>query len=1133
MKKGLHLFVAMAFAGLFASPEVIAQQIPPALSEAMFKNPSDNQYKPLTWWHWINGNITKEGIRKDLTDMKNTGIGGVQLFDTHMYLPVGPIRYGTDAWYDHVKYAIKVCDSLGLEFYMMNSPGWSGSGGPWVTVEKSMKKLVYSEREVKGGSLEIRVSQPHSYEGFYKDVTILAVPSPGTRKVSRAEAPGSKDAGAAIDQNYASGFSMLPSSRDSAILFFCDEATTLNNINIDLLSKGKVRFAGTVYGSKDGEKFEPLTRFIFDEHEAETGNFSIAIPETTVKSIRLSLSDTKVKSAVPLEFTEVSFQHLYQLEDWSKRTAMVKVPFQPKELRDTTKSKAFQQQDIIDLSAYFNPATGKLNWNAPAGNWTILRFGYTSTGAHVHPAVPEGSGFEVDKLDTAAVRFQFQQTVGKMIQVAGDLTGKTFKGFLFDSFEGGYQNWGAAMPAFFEKYKGYQLKNYLPVLAGRTVGSQRESAGFLYDFEEVLTRSFASEYYGTMQKLGHRHGLLVFAEGQGGPMGPAFVNEYTDVPMNEFWTGEGKVAARENVIKQTSSIANIMGRQLVGAESFTSTPQTGKWQNTPYLMKRTGDYAFTTGINKFIFHTYTHQPFELVPGFTMGRYGAHFGRTNTWWPYASAWMKYLGRSQYLLQQGRHFADVCYLFPNDALYEFPSNTPAIPTGYNYDIIYTDYLKKARVENGDIVLPSGACYRALVMPVYGFMALETLQQLDRLVSEGITVIGNAPVSSPELKFDAPARQQFDELVRKIWGTRSSGMAAKSGYPKVIAIKDLKTAFATLKYEPDVKFESAGTDTLRYLHRQTRQADIYFISNQGRQSTHVNIHFRVAGKVPEIWDAVTGEVYPAPVFDTANGKTIVPVDLAGSGSVFVVFRKPLTAFAWVKKIEGNTSGIITTQDGMYTRSAETVKLIYANGNGKPVRSSLPAVKKITGTWKVNFLDGRGAPESISFQTLIPWNEHPDKTIRFYSGRAAYTNVVMLSAAEIKQGRKCMLELDELSDIAEIKVNGKKAGIIWTNPFRIDITSFVQQGKNEIQITVANRWINRLIGDEEVAVDLKYQNDGAVFTTGRLLAWPDWMYDRAKKREDGRYTFTTWKHYSKGDPLVKSGLTGDVKLVFYGKVL
>jgi len=337
--------------------------------------------KPLTWWHWINGNVTKEGIRADLEDMKRRGIGGVQMLDVSIYLPKGPVRYGTDSWHEHVQYAIRTAAELNLEFYVMNCAGWSASAGPWNTAERSMKQLVWSETHVEGNqSVTASLPKPPSRLNFYRDVVVLAVPWSGNRY-------------------------------------------------------------------KNGKEPARLTD---------------ATP-------------------TPLD----------------------------------VKKKPIPPDQVLNVTRFMDKA-GKFTGTLPQGKWTLLRFGYTSTGSKNHPAQPEGEGLECDKFDVAAVEFQFDRALGRIIRESGTHAGKTFKGILFDSFEGGFQNWSASFPQDFQNLKGYDLLPFMPVLTGRVIGSVEESEAVLRDFRGVIHKLIAKNYFGTMQRLANSHGLKVFGERQDG-----------------------------------------------------------------------------------------------------------------------------------------------------------------------------------------------------------------------------------------------------------------------------------------------------------------------------------------------------------------------------------------------------------------------------------------------------------------------------------------------------------------------------------------------------------------------------------------------------------------------------------------
>ncbi|XHR27141.1 MAG: glycosyl hydrolase [Chthoniobacteraceae bacterium] len=958
---------------------------------AVFENPPALAH-PKVWWHWINGNITKAGIRADLEDMKRVGIAGAQILDVEIYLPAGPVRYGSDAWHEHVQYAIKTAAELGLEIDIANSPGWSGSGGPWITPERSMKQLVWSEIPAEGGSVSLTLPQPQAKLNFYRDIAVIAVP-PTTERLDK-----------------------LP--------------------------------------AKIGWSFKPVTR--------------------------------AVDQALP----------------------------------------GIPRDKVINLTGKMD-ASGKLQASLPPGKWVVLRFGFSSTGAQNHPAQPEGHGLEADKLDVATVAFEFEQSMGRVIRDAGPLAGKTLKGILFDSFEAGFQNWSANFPAEFSQRKGYDFIPFLPLMTGRIIQSQEASEAVLWDFRGVIDDLFAENYFGTMHRLAAAHGMQIYSESQGGPLNPMSANRYVDVPMNEFWMPDS--ASRGTRIKMSTSAAGYLGLNVIAAEAFTATPANGKYQAIPSTLKNPGDYAFTLGINRFIFHHYTHQPVtEAAPGFALGRYGTHFGRLNTWWPFADAWISYLSRSQALLQEGRTVADVCVLADEDMGYGFPSKIGTLMPGYDYNVCSPADLRAMSVREGRVVHPQGQSYGVVILPDSWVSELSTLRHLQRLVNDGAVIAGNAPVAPAGLH-DIDARQEFDTIVKSLWGGLDGKKAVSKKMGNGMVCLNMKPldALKAAKITPDVSWAPVDRD-FRFIHRATPGADLYFVFNHSETSVTTNLGFRQNGREPEIWDSVTGAHAPAPLFSSASGTVSVPVQLEPWGSAFIVFRKPLPK-RWAVAAE---PADMELRDGELLSQAPSVALSYSDGGKQTVSlPAHPADQTIAGPWQVAFTDGRGAPAQTVFEKLISWSDHPEQNIKYYSGIAIYETTFQALAP--KPGQAAILDLGTVADLAKVTVNGKPAGVLWKTPFRADIAPLLHEGANTLQVAVANRWINRLIGDESIPVDYTYQEAGnSKFTDGKLLNLPGWLYDLSKKQPGGRHSFTSWHYFDAKTPLVPSGLIGPVKLEWFNKL-
>lgn len=935
---------------------------PAGALEAGFAAPP-SAARPLVWWHWINGNISKRGIEADLADMKRVGIAGVQMFDASIYLPAGPVRYGTEAWHEHVQHAIATADRLGLEFYLMNTPGWSASGGPWVTPERSMKHLAWSETAAAGAQplalalpappippLKFRTPHPRGPQSnFFRDIAVLAVPADATRRT-----PDRKE---------------------------------------------KTKLA------------------------------------------------EKTLAALP---------------------------------PDDSTAGCIPRDRVLDLTASFDATTGTLRATLPAGAWTILRFGFTSTGSANHPAVPEGHGLEIDKMDADAVSFYFDQALGRILREAGPRVGRTLKGLLFDSFEGGPQTWTETFPAQFRALKGYDILPLLPVLTGRVIGSPAFTEGALRDFRGAVEELIARNYFGTMQRRARALGMVIYAEAQGGPLNPVSCAEFVDVPMNEFWMPD--TAPRLPRIKLVASAANLLGRPLVAAEAFTAKPEDGRWLATPATLKGPGDYAWTAGINRFILHHYVHQPTDDGPGFGLGRYGTHFGRLNTWWPLAGAWVDYVARGQFLLQQGRTVADICFLQNEDHGYAYPAEMTATPAGYDHDIAYPRHLAAMTWRDGALTLPTGPAYRVLMLPDNWAAEISTLRKLRDLVRAGAPIFGAAPIAPAGVR-DHEANTEFTALVRELWhGTRP-----------LIRTAALASALREIRLDPDVAFPAVPPGVgLRHLHRRTSDAEIYFVFNPSDRDVAGDFTFRTVGRTPELWDAITGTHADAPAFRVGANATTVPLQLEPSGSIFVVFRRAAAA---------------TTREAPPTTIAST--------------------RAVAGPWTVAFHEGRGAPPEATFTTLASWTEHADPGIKFYSGTATYRTTFAVAPGDLHARAAASLDLGSVADLAEVRVNGALVGTLWHPPFRADVTRHLRAGDNTLEVRVANRWINRVIGDESLPTDLSYQPEGKdKFTDGKLNHLPAWLYDRSKIGAKQRHSFTTWKHYTAESPLVPAGLLGPVQI-------
>jgi hypothetical protein len=608
---------------------------------------------------------------------------------------------------------------------------------------------------------------------------------------------------------------------------------------------------------------------------------------------------------------------------------------------------------ILDLTDRLT-ADGHLTWEVPAGHWTILRFGCTLTGKENHPAAEEGRGLECDKLSREAAQAHFSGVLLPLMKELGPLAGTGLRHLLIDSYEVDCQNWTPRLREEFAARRGYDPLPYLPAMTGRVVGSLDASERFLWDFRRTLADLYTDNYFGAYAAICRRYGLQLSVEPYGnGNFNDLDAGGQGEVPMTEFWVGWG---ADVSGPKLASSVAHTYGRKYVGAESFTADNTNGRWQNHPASLKALGDLIYTGGVNRFIFHRYAHQPWmDVTPGMTMGPWGFHFERTNTWWEQGSPWLRYLARCQYLLQEGRFSADFCYLVSEDSPNSLPGRgglSPAPPEGYDYDGCNAEVvLTRMSVRDGRIVLPDGMSYRFLVLPNSEAITPELLRKVRDLVRAGATVIGPRPTNSPSLQDQPRADEEVKELASEVWGDLDGKARTERrlGQGTIIWGQPLAQVLADRRLPPDFEYTAARRSAqVRYIHRAIGDAEVYFVACSSRSAETVDCTFRLTGRLPELWDPETGQTEPAPVWRQQDGRTTVTHRFGPTGSVFVVFRRPATADHLVA----------LTRDGQPVSSwqrtskhrLEVVKAVYG-----VLAVDLPEVVDVTAKLATMVRDGR----------------------------------------------------------------------------------------------------------------------------------------------------------------------------------
>lgn len=1139
MKKPIWIMIVLFF-GLSVA-QIRADDL-----EKGFAQPPDSA-KPHTWWHWMNGNISKEGITADLEAMARVGLGGAQIFNAGAGIPAGPVGFLTPEWRELMKHTAKEATRLGLELCLHNCPGWSSSGGPWNQPENAMQQITISETRVKGpvhysGALR----QPATKLGFYRDIAVLAFPTLAGEDTTMHEllpkvTASTPDISAEpmFDGNDDS-FVTLPMPEDGLPPFIQVEFPQVfaaRSVVIKLHSTSGYP-KGVVQTSADGVEFRDVQPFSFPFRGTDPVSLSLGGNNAPVRFYRIKFTNIGVDyNKLPAKFVgiaELSLSSCLRTGDYVAKTGMNKGQLTETESVDASVASglAVNHHEIVNLTDGLKTG-GQFAWDVPAGSWTILRIGYTLTGAKNHPAPDGADGLECDKLNAEALDAHWAGFVQKVVDDLGPLAGKgkAFNNVLIDSYEVGGQNWTPKFREEFQRLRGYDPLPWLVTVTGRVVDSPEVTERFLWDMRRTVADLFAEKYYGHFKELCNARGLTASIQPYGrAPFEALQCGAAAEIPMGEFWI----VGGGFSTLKLAASVGHIYGRPIIGSEAFTAQPgkDSGRWLNDPYSMKAIGDQVFCHGINRLLLHTCAMQPWpNRQPGMTLLKYGTHFGRATTWWEQSSAWIKYITRSQFLLQQGHFVADAA-AFCGENVPTGEMSNPGLPPSYDYDGINADVLlSQAAVVDGRLVLKSGMRYRILILPNPGrTMTPKLLRKLRELVADGLTLVGPPPQRSPSLDDYPKCDAEVKSLVAEMWGdcNGSSITEHQLGKGKVVWGRSMEQVLTALNAKPDFQFAASGGAQLNFIHRLADDADIYFVCNQRAQADFVECTFRVSGKVPEIWHPDTGHIEWAPVWREEGGHTIVPLSFDPAGSVFVVFRKPsgsrdhLVSATFSSTPNPAALELISDGSGQVRLCAAAPGVVEGQtAAGRKLRAEVRDVLapiELTGPWELTFPPNWGAPGHVTMPTLVSWSEYGDSGVKYFSGTAKYVKEVEIPATMSRAGCSLWLDLGRVKNLANVSLNGKPLGILWKPPYRVDITGAARPGNNKLEIEVANLWPNRLIGDEQLPPDCEWNGD-------MLRGWPQWLLD-GKPSPTGRFAFTTWRHWKKDDALLESGLLGPVRL-------
>ena len=1078
--------------------------------------------RPGCYWYWINNNISKSGITKDLEAMARVGIGRAYIGhifnhktkaenksgDARFMTPDGDVKFMSDQWWEAVQWAVKEGGRCGVDIGFFNSPGWSQSGGPWVKSSQSMRSLAHSESVISGGREINQIiplpeittfpmsggskpepTGPQFTAKDYQDVRLIAFRQPETESndINMKEL-------VAVSKKIADLHNLFDGSMQTYVTFpkgkeliidltLPDISTNKSGVQSVKIKPMDSRFklGCRIESSVDGKSYHKIGDYSEERgHQGSKNKDFILIPFQASKAryIRLKFNLTKTTKFAELSLSRSAVLGGYvrkQLGETSPSTNPAWNAYLWPQQSEPVAGSILIKDDVIDLTSKMDQ-DGRLRWRAPEGNWVVLRMGMIPTGAQCHPSSPESCGLEVDKMNREHVEALFDGMVGEFLRRTPAKDRKALKYVIADSYETGPQNWTDGFTERFETQFGYSPEPFMPVLTGRIVGNADLSERFLWDMRRLIVEGIAYDYVGGLRDVCHKNDLTLWLENYGHwgfPSEFLLYGSQTDQVGGEFWV----TGIRNNVeCRAASSCARTYGKKSVYAESFTSS---ANFKLGPGALKKWCDWIFGAGINHLILHVNIHQPQEKKPGIIQW-FGTSFNRHNTWFEQSKGLIDYARRSAVMLKAGRPVIDIAYYIGENAPMMTGPRNPELPDGYDFDFINSDVLiNRADVRDGRIVLPDGPEYAVLVLPEQKVMRPEVATAIKRLVDKGAVIIGPKPEVSPSLQNYPACDQTVAGIAADVWGDLD-GVTVKMhkyGRGHVYNGVSLNQVLADIDLQQDVRVSSdskivcaaagggkvgiGSRGGIVFQHRRCNNAELYFLANTSNNALDFTASLRCAGRKPALWNAVTAEIIDAAAFAQSDGRTSLPLHLEPSESIFVVFEDTIS----------------------------TVR----NGNTLSNNPAFTTVTTLDGAWSVAF-EGQGAPHEIIFDSLVDWSKHPNSAIRNYSGKAVYSKKFLLQ--KTASNKRVVLNLGEVGVVATVFVNGKKAGIVWTSPWEIDISDLSVNGENDLKIQVANTWNNRLVADSKLPEEER----------------------RAYVSQPYRFKAT--------DPLTKGGILGPVKI-------
>ncbi|NQU22307.1 MAG: hypothetical protein HQ567_13585 [Candidatus Nealsonbacteria bacterium] len=1071
--------------------------------EARFLDPPD-EARPSAYWLWLGGHVNRAHVERELKAFHDVGVRGLCIFDmgargaAEGMPPAGP-AFLSERSVEDIAHAVRIAGRLGIDVQLSVASSWD-MGGAWVEPRHASMGLFQSETTIEGPASVDQVlplpplpaKAPRRADGkpvFCKDVAVLAIPAerrmPGYDFVFKLNPPGLQTLDYAVLHNAPSDDAKQYGdlhlfTKDFSVAV--SSTTPTDDAFREVLRASLKPAAGPQRFEMDVAPVDAryVRLRILNGHNArfdrvQLGEFQLFNGEG-VNVVGSHAADRSRDGAELLGYPPALGRDKVwtagNLHDGSTVGAggcWCSAGPPPLWIEDPAK--------IVDLTGRVD-ADGRLQWNAPAGKWVVVRYVCTNTGERLKVPSPNSDGLATDHFSREATRTCLNYVIDRLRSKLGNLDETALKQLYLASYEVRGAMWTPDMLEQFRRYRSYDMTRYLPVLSGNVVRDDDVTQRFVYDYRKTLGDLLVDAYYRAAVETAHAAGLGIESEsgGPGPPIHQVPVDALKalgaiDEVRGEFWPHRPE-ADRLWVVKETACAAHTYGKRRVHTEAFTSMYH---WEDGPFELKPSADRAFCEGMNHVVWHTGAHQPPESGrPGWVYGA-GTHLNTNLVWWKQCKPFLDYLARCSFLLQQGHFVADVCYYYGDQGFNFVPPKhvDPSLGYGRDYDVANAEVvLNRMSVRDGRITLPDGMQYELLVLPEREDINVAVLRKLEELVDAGATVVGPKPTRSGGLT-DHPARdREVKQLADKLWGDCDGKRVVEHQYGrgKIVWGRTLQEILLQRGMGPDFRFVGERADAdLDFIHRRTAEADIYFVRNKKLRRESVDAHFRVSGKAPEFWLPDSGEIVPHPAYEPTAGGVRVGLRFAEAGSLFVVFRK-------LAKRHGPTAGVAPDK--------------------------APAAVQLAGPWTVRFPDGWGAPDRVTWTTLKSWTDDERQGIRYFSGTARYETEFEIPGPWLQGGNKLLLDLGRLWAVGEVRLNGQPLGIVWKPPYRLELGKAARPGRNRLEVEVANTWSNRLVGDARSPQDERYCRTNITGSGTPRKPWKD-------------------------VPLHESGLLGPVRLI------